>query len=402
MATSGTSALLPLNEEDEAVEGSGRCFRVKYQMGIGIRDRPSTDPRWRTGSELKFGEVFEVVQEVRKGGRRYFELLDGRGWIFDWAEVEGERMELLELAAELYTVNFPDGVSGIVWSSDTTMRFCKVKEFASGADEMGLRQAGIREEDYLVMIDQDPVVGMPMAKVLERVWASRGQQPGQGTFYKVVTDGPYGIGVRAEPDKDGPRTGQDLIRGTIFEVDEIVEEKGKPTYLHLADDSGWVFDMRPVEPESDTVMNLDEVEPGCTCTMWRGSAEDLAETIGLKFKQDGKEGRPFTITVLEEGQPIQKVPVEPGANLRKALVDAGFQIYQDFNEVLNCGSQSLCGTCVLAVLEGDDALTAKSVNEKRAMSSNPPNYRLSCNIDIYGDVAVRIRPQGVKYGGPTA
>ena len=38
----------------------------------------------------------------RRAGRRYFELLDGRGWVFDWFESEGERVDLIERRGELF------------------------------------------------------------------------------------------------------------------------------------------------------------------------------------------------------------------------------------------------------------------------------------------------------------
>eukprot|EP00931_Biecheleriopsis_adriatica_P114806 TRINITY_DN90701_c0_g1_i1.p1 TRINITY_DN90701_c0_g1~~TRINITY_DN90701_c0_g1_i1.p1 ORF type:complete len:548 (+),score=88.22 TRINITY_DN90701_c0_g1_i1:33-1646(+) len=386
---------------EETLAGDGRCYRVIFDLGIGIRKGPSIGAE-RTGVDLKMGEVFEIKTEVRRAGRSYYELLDGRGWAFDWTEIDGERVELVELAAQLYTVVFPDGVNGIGWSSDPTMRFASVQGFTNEGDALALTQAGVRQGDVLVMIDEDPVVGMPFGNVLERVWATAGRQPGSGTFYKVTTESVYGIGIRDAPDMDAPRTGEDLIRGTVFEVDEIVYVEDGPTYLHLADDRGWVFDTTPIDAENGSCIALKDVEPGCTLTMWRGEVSELAKTIGLKFKQDGNNGKPFTLTVLEEGQPIQRVPIAPGSNLRKALVSNGFQVYTDLTSVFNCNAQQLCGTCVLDVMEGGDNLTVMSLNEKTVMSVNPPSYRLCCNIDVYGDVAVRLRPKGLKYGGGTS
>lgn len=390
---------------EEQVPGDGRVYRVIYDMGIGIRKEPSIGAK-RTGEDLLNGECFEIKTELRRAGRRYFELLDGRGWVFDWTEINGDRVDLVELAAQLYTVAFPDGVNGIAWSSDQTMRFCTVNGFTNEGEATNLAQAGIRTGDVLVMIDQDPVVGMPFGTVLERIWATAGRQPGSGYFYKVTTENPYGIGIRDEPDVDGPRTGEDLIRGSVFEVDEVVEVEEDLTYLHLADQRGWVFDNSIFEPENPCVVNLAEIEPGCTLTMWRGEVDELAKTIGLKFRQDSNDGRPFTLTVLEEGEPIQRVPVAPGSNLRKALLNNGFQVYQDLRSVFNCSSRGnanqLCGTCVLDVMEGGDSLTVRSVNEAAVMAANPPSFRLCCNIDVYGDVTVRLRPRGVKYGGGTS
>ncbi|CAE7217954.1 unnamed protein product [Symbiodinium sp. CCMP2592] len=386
---------------EEVYPGDGRCYRVVYDLGIGIRKEPNIGAK-RTGEDLLPGECFEIKKEIRRAGRRYFELLDGRGWVFDWTEVDGERVELVELAAQLYTVAFPDGVNGIAWSSDATMRFSTVNGFTNEVEATNLAQAGIRTGDVLVMIDQDPVVGMPFGQVLERIWATAGRQPGSGYFYKVTTETPYGIGIRDEPDINGPRTGEDLIRGAVFEVDEMVEVEDDITYLHLADQRGWVFDNSAKEPDTPCVINLAEIEPGCTLTMWRGEVDELAKTIGLRFKQDGNEGQPFTLTVLEEGEPIQRVPCAPGSNLRKTLLANGFQVYQDLRSVFNCNAQQLCGTCVLDVMEGDGNLTVRSVNEAAVMSANPPSFRLCCNIDVYGDITVRLRPRGVKYGGGTS
>uniref|UniRef100_A0A7S4WAH3 2Fe-2S ferredoxin-type domain-containing protein n=1 Tax=Alexandrium monilatum TaxID=311494 RepID=A0A7S4WAH3_9DINO len=387
--------------KEEVLEGEGRCYRVTFDEGIGIRADKDINAE-RTGDDLVKGEVFEVKTEVRRAGRRYFELQDGRGWVFDWVDVNGRRVELVEIAAQLYTIKFPDGVSGILWASDTTMRFCSVQGFATEADSLALTQAGISQGDLLVMIDDDPVTGMPFGQVLERMWAASGRQPGAGLFYRVITQGPYGIGIRAEPDVDGPRTGEDLIRGSVFEVDDILETEGGPTYLHLADGRGWVFDTTPIDPENPSVQSLADVEAGCSLTMWRGSAEELSKTLGLRFKQDGLAGNPFTITVLEEGQPVQRISCPPGGNLRKALLSSGFQVYQELRQVFNCNANQLCGTCVLNVLEGNDNLTVKSVNEKRAMAANPPGFRLCCNIDVYGDVVVQLKPKGVRYGGGTS
>ena len=69
--------------------------------------------------------------------------------------------------------------------------------------------------------------------------------------------------------------------------------------MHLADQRGWagafrglvelfgeVFDNSIFEPENPCVVNLAEIEPGCTLTMWRGEVDELAKTIGLKFRQE--------------------------------------------------------------------------------------------------------------------
>eukprot|EP00931_Biecheleriopsis_adriatica_P115050 TRINITY_DN90897_c0_g1_i1.p1 TRINITY_DN90897_c0_g1~~TRINITY_DN90897_c0_g1_i1.p1 ORF type:complete len:215 (+),score=46.13 TRINITY_DN90897_c0_g1_i1:35-679(+) len=83
--------------------------------------------------------------------------------------------------------------------------------------------------------------------------------PAPGQWYRVITEGEFGIGIRKTPELDGPRTGDDLLRGTVFEVDEVLETEGAPTFLRLKDGSGWVFDTSPVDPENPSVEKLEDV-----------------------------------------------------------------------------------------------------------------------------------------------
>mmetsp|Transcript_27761 Transcript_27761/g.62500 ORF Transcript_27761/g.62500 Transcript_27761/m.62500 type:complete len:193 (-) Transcript_27761:99-677(-) len=79
-----------------------------------------------------------------------------------------------------------------------------------------------------------------------------------GLWYQVVTDGEDGIGIREEPDLQADRV-EDLVRGTVFEVDDVVQEAGEPIFLHLKDGRGWVFDLSPVDPETPTVKRLQGI-----------------------------------------------------------------------------------------------------------------------------------------------
>eukprot|EP00440_Ansanella_granifera_P037607 gb/GFBE01040803.1/.p1 GENE.gb/GFBE01040803.1/~~gb/GFBE01040803.1/.p1 ORF type:complete len:210 (+),score=39.53 gb/GFBE01040803.1/:1-630(+) len=83
-----------------------------------------------------------------------------------------------------------------------------------------------------------------------------------GTWYQVTTEGEDGIGIRDEPELDGGRTGEDLVKGTRFDVDEIIETDGEPTFLRLADGKGYVFDTSPIDPENPSVKKLEGVFEG--------------------------------------------------------------------------------------------------------------------------------------------
>eukprot|EP00930_Biecheleria_cincta_P101894 TRINITY_DN93546_c0_g1_i1.p1 TRINITY_DN93546_c0_g1~~TRINITY_DN93546_c0_g1_i1.p1 ORF type:complete len:218 (+),score=28.91 TRINITY_DN93546_c0_g1_i1:33-656(+) len=76
-------------------------------------------------------------------------------------------------------------------------------------------------------------------------------------WYRVTTEGDDGIGIRETPDLEGARTGDDLKRGTIFEVTEVLEREDYPTFLCLADGRGWVFDTSPVDPENPSVQKIE-------------------------------------------------------------------------------------------------------------------------------------------------
>jgi len=396
-----TEALEEQSQEREVFDGKGRLYRVTYDLGIGVRTEDSIFSS-RTGRVMQKGEVFAVTTIVRRGGRCYFELADGRGWVFDWVMEDGIKYPLCELAAQLYSVAFPDGVSGITWGSDPTMRFAKVYDFATAEQQQELSEAGVRLNDILVMIDKEPVIGVPFGQVLERIWAVAGRQPGAGIYYKITTDSPYGIGVRAEPDAQGPRTGDDLARGAIFEVDRVIPVEGGPDYLRLADGRGWVFDTTPLDGEDGTCKRLRYEDRGGVLTLWRGSVQDLAKVVGINLTAIGPEVNPHTVTVYEDGMAPVKIRVADGANLRGCLVDNGFNVYADLRGLFHCSAQQLCGTCIIHILDGYENITPRTVNEKAVMERNPRNYRLSCNADIYGDCAVKVRPANVYYGGGTS
>jgi hypothetical protein len=52
------------------------------------------------------------------------------------------------------------------------------------------------------------------------------------------------VGIRSLPDQHGPRTGDGIYPGEIFEVVQQIPSS-HVTYLGLADDRGWVFDKHP-------------------------------------------------------------------------------------------------------------------------------------------------------------
>ena len=78
---------------------------------------------------------------------------------------------------------------------------------------------------------------------------------GKGLWYRVITEGEDGIGIRKAPRMDGPRV-EDLVRGSVFEVDKLIQKEGQPIWLHLDDGRGWVFDLTPVDSDTPTVERI--------------------------------------------------------------------------------------------------------------------------------------------------
>eukprot|EP00929_Paragymnodinium_shiwhaense_P118978 TRINITY_DN90879_c0_g1_i1.p1 TRINITY_DN90879_c0_g1~~TRINITY_DN90879_c0_g1_i1.p1 ORF type:complete len:227 (+),score=64.70 TRINITY_DN90879_c0_g1_i1:72-752(+) len=117
-------------------------------------------------------------------------------------------------------------------------------------------------------------------------------------MYVVTAEGEFGIGIRETPALDGPRVGEDLPGGEIFEVSEVIKKDGEPTWLKLADGRGWVFDMSPVDPENPTAkklaedqrfQNLEEIVEGLRLGVQEAKA-DLASVRGARPRRAEEVG----------------------------------------------------------------------------------------------------------------
>jgi hypothetical protein len=76
----------------------------------------------------------------------------------------------------------------------------------------------------------------------------------QRSFWTLPTSNSAGpvanpVGIRSLPDHSGPRTGEGIYPGEVFEVVQQIQSSSAQgtgiTYLALADDRGWVFDKHP-------------------------------------------------------------------------------------------------------------------------------------------------------------
>jgi ferredoxin len=106
------------------------------------------------------------------------------------------------------------------------------------------------------------------------------------------------------------------------------------------------------------------------------------------------------IIVLNEQK--KEIEVQPGANLRVALREAGVQVYSGIDKYLNCRGLGMCGTCAVYVKKGMDNLSKKSMMEKVNFTLHPKTsfavighedeMRLACQCSVQGDVEVEVRP----------
>jgi ferredoxin len=102
------------------------------------------------------------------------------------------------------------------------------------------------------------------------------------------------------------------------------------------------------------------------------------------------------ITLVNEGKTIE---VPEGTNLRKTLLKNGISPYRGVDKLLNCLGNGLCGTCRVEVVDGKGA-PAMTPMEEAAMVGMiplyarqiPKNTRLSCRINLTGDISIKTGP----------
>ena len=81
------------------------------------------------------------------------------------------------------------------------------------------------------------------------------------------------------------------------------------------------------------------------------------------------------------------VAVHDGMSLLEAAIEAGA------TDVVCCGKSPLCGKCRMAVLDGEDHLSAPEPDEAeyRVRRKFLPYERLACTTYVHGDVEVEMQ-----------
>lgn len=88
--------------------------------------------------------------------------------------------------------------------------------------------------------------------------------------------------------------------------------------------------------------------------------------------------------LLEE----KKIEVGKFANLRKAALKAGIDVYVGVERLANCRGLGLCGTCTMKIVEGMENLSPKTMIEEKQLAGEGEDLRLSCQCEVLGDLCV--------------
>jgi ferredoxin len=95
-----------------------------------------------------------------------------------------------------------------------------------------------------------------------------------------------------------------------------------------------------------------------------------------------------TVTVVD-GDEKHALAVERGTNLRKALLDAGFEVYAPAAKLANCGGRGICATCGVRVRMPDgEAPAADHWHDELAARYGYP--RLSCQLMVDEPLTVEL------------
>ena len=96
-----------------------------------------------------------------------------------------------------------------------------------------------------------------------------------------------------------------------------------------------------------------------------------------------------TINFVNEDKSVN---VAEGANLRRAALENGIDLYKLVAKMMNCGGAGQCGTCVVNVTDGADLLSDRTTPELRKLKRKPDTYRLACQTKVMGDITVKTKP----------
>ena len=216
--------------------------------------------------------------------------------------------------------------------------------------------------------------------------------------YQVSDDGYSGIVVvnGINPGSNAEAAGEFRVGDVLIGIEGVDAVKGTETADRVAAGE---------KPERGSLegLNLDK-------TIEIMSYFGEYETVKLKVKRLVPRKLIKVILKGPQGEEAGELAVLSGygVNLRTILNSSNRKIYDDrtyrFDSPYqrgDCGGEGTCGTCMVAILSGEELLNDKArVEEKALLSRNaPPNYRWSCRVSIgeeeeqEGELVVKLRPQ---------
>ncbi|KAL7581068.1 hypothetical protein ACA910_005871 [Epithemia clementina (nom. ined.)] len=124
---------------------------------------------------------------------------------------------------------------------------------------------------------------------------------------------------------------------------------------------------------------------------------DAPEIVELVFTTRSEEKKGLTeyrvgdvvsIIAQQEGKEDIKINAKVGDNLRRTLLENGFEVYKGMKQTIgNCGGGGQCTFCAVDFLESDGWEERSDYEENKL--ARFPGARLSCLNNIQGPVTVR-------------
>ncbi len=100
----------------------------------------------------------------------------------------------------------------------------------------------------------------------------------------------------------------------------------------------------------------------------------------------------------------KEIEVPAGANLRRAAMKAGVQLYPFPHNIVNCHGLSQCGSCRVLLAKGKENASRVNLFEKLRMMfsmariGHEDNMRLACQTRVNGDMDVVTKPPMNLFG----
>jgi ferredoxin len=94
------------------------------------------------------------------------------------------------------------------------------------------------------------------------------------------------------------------------------------------------------------------------------------------------------VTVRSDGNE-ETLTVTRGTNLRRALLDAGVEVYAPAARIANCGGRGICATCGVRV-HAPDGTDPGADHWHDALAARYGYPRLSCQLTVEGPLVVEL------------